>query len=171
MLSVHARLLPNRVGTRGLERLMTFARWNDPSCRRRICPLWVKTRPSVKRSDVCFRRVRTSLCHGESSHHIGHPCWRRRSFVHSLHGPRRPRAPRAAGRPPCNREQRLSGMPAINMATRYVDYARPPRPPSTGVVRPRSVRRHPCAARPSSRRRLHWPRHGRSQRRHPPRRQ
>jgi acyl-CoA synthetase (AMP-forming)/AMP-acid ligase II len=33
MLSVHARLLPNRVGARDLERSMTFAQWNDRSCR------------------------------------------------------------------------------------------------------------------------------------------
>jgi len=33
MLSVHARLSPNRVGARDLERSMTFAQWNDRSCR------------------------------------------------------------------------------------------------------------------------------------------
>jgi fatty-acyl-CoA synthase len=33
MLSVHARLAPNRVGARDLERSMTFAQWNDRSCR------------------------------------------------------------------------------------------------------------------------------------------
>ena len=33
MLSVHARLAPNRLGTRDLERSMTFAQWNDRSCR------------------------------------------------------------------------------------------------------------------------------------------
>src|ERR1700730_7787452 len=33
MLSVHARLSPNRVGARDLERLMTFAQWNERSCR------------------------------------------------------------------------------------------------------------------------------------------
>jgi fatty-acyl-CoA synthase len=33
MLSAHARLLPNRVGARDLERSMTFAQWNDRSCR------------------------------------------------------------------------------------------------------------------------------------------
>src|SRR6516164_4819872 len=33
MLSVHARLSPNRIGARDLERSMTFAQWNDRSCR------------------------------------------------------------------------------------------------------------------------------------------
>jgi non-ribosomal peptide synthetase component E (peptide arylation enzyme) len=33
MLSVHARLSPNGVGARDLERSMTFAQWNDRSCR------------------------------------------------------------------------------------------------------------------------------------------
>src|SRR5262249_28428358 len=33
MLSVHARLSPNRLGARDLERAMTFARWNERSCR------------------------------------------------------------------------------------------------------------------------------------------
>jgi fatty-acyl-CoA synthase len=33
MLSVHARLSPDRVGARDLERSMTFAQWNDRSCR------------------------------------------------------------------------------------------------------------------------------------------
>jgi fatty-acyl-CoA synthase len=33
MLSVHARLSPNRVGARDLERSMTFAQWNERSCR------------------------------------------------------------------------------------------------------------------------------------------
>jgi len=33
MLSVHARLSPNRIGARDLERAMTFARWNERSCR------------------------------------------------------------------------------------------------------------------------------------------
>ena len=33
MLSVHARLSPNRVGARDLERTMTFAQWNERSCR------------------------------------------------------------------------------------------------------------------------------------------
>src|ERR1700757_1498898 len=33
MLSVHARLQPNRVGARDLERAMTFAQWNERSCR------------------------------------------------------------------------------------------------------------------------------------------
>src|SRR5580700_9699191 len=33
MLSVHARLAPNRLGTRDLDRSMTFAQWNDRSCR------------------------------------------------------------------------------------------------------------------------------------------
>src|ERR1700751_6218511 len=33
MLSVHARLSPDRVGARDLERSLTFAQWNDRSCR------------------------------------------------------------------------------------------------------------------------------------------
>ena len=33
MLSVHARLSPNRVGARDLDRAMTFAQWNERSCR------------------------------------------------------------------------------------------------------------------------------------------
>src|SRR5262249_44468443 len=33
MLSVHARLAPGRLGTRDLDRSMTFAQWNDRSCR------------------------------------------------------------------------------------------------------------------------------------------
>src|SRR6202051_629144 len=33
MLSVHGRLSPNRIGARELERAMTFAQWNDRSCR------------------------------------------------------------------------------------------------------------------------------------------
>src|SRR5579871_3354322 len=33
MLSVHARLSPNRVGARDLERSMTFRQWNERSCR------------------------------------------------------------------------------------------------------------------------------------------
>jgi acyl-CoA synthetase (AMP-forming)/AMP-acid ligase II len=33
MLSVHARLSPNRVGARDLERAMNFAQWNERSCR------------------------------------------------------------------------------------------------------------------------------------------
>jgi fatty-acyl-CoA synthase len=33
MLSVHARLAPNRLGTRDLDRSMTFAQWNDRACR------------------------------------------------------------------------------------------------------------------------------------------
>src|ERR1700674_1374067 len=33
MLSVHARLQPNRVGARDLERSMTFTQWNERSCR------------------------------------------------------------------------------------------------------------------------------------------
>ena len=33
MLSVHARLSPNRVGARDLERSATFAQWNERSCR------------------------------------------------------------------------------------------------------------------------------------------
>src|ERR1700751_4399497 len=33
MLSVHARLSPNRVGARDLERTMTFPQWNERSCR------------------------------------------------------------------------------------------------------------------------------------------
>jgi len=33
MLSVHARLAPNRLGTRDLDRAMTFAQWNDRACR------------------------------------------------------------------------------------------------------------------------------------------
>ncbi|WP_024520205.1 AMP-binding protein [Bradyrhizobium sp. Tv2a-2] len=33
MLSAHARLAPYRLGTRDLERSMTFAQWNDRSCR------------------------------------------------------------------------------------------------------------------------------------------
>jgi fatty-acyl-CoA synthase len=33
MLSVHARLSPNRVGALDLERSMTFAQWNERSCR------------------------------------------------------------------------------------------------------------------------------------------
>ena len=33
MLSVHARLSPDRVGTRDLERSLTFAQWNERACR------------------------------------------------------------------------------------------------------------------------------------------
>ena len=33
MLSVHARLSPGRIGARDLDRAMTFARWNERSCR------------------------------------------------------------------------------------------------------------------------------------------
>jgi fatty-acyl-CoA synthase len=33
MLSVHARLAPDRLGTRDLDRSMTFAQWNNRSCR------------------------------------------------------------------------------------------------------------------------------------------
>lgn len=33
MLSVHARLAPQRVGARDLDRTMTFAQWNERSCR------------------------------------------------------------------------------------------------------------------------------------------
>src|SRR6478672_7287950 len=33
MLSVHARLAPNRTGARDLDRSMTFAQWNERSCR------------------------------------------------------------------------------------------------------------------------------------------
>ena len=33
MLSVHARLAPNRLGARDLDRSMTFAQWNERSCR------------------------------------------------------------------------------------------------------------------------------------------
>ncbi|WP_323048374.1 class I adenylate-forming enzyme family protein [Paraburkholderia sp.] len=33
MLSVHARLSPDRVGARDLERSMTFSQWNDRACR------------------------------------------------------------------------------------------------------------------------------------------
>ena len=33
MLTVHARLSPNRIGARDLERSMTFAQWNERSCR------------------------------------------------------------------------------------------------------------------------------------------
>jgi fatty-acyl-CoA synthase len=33
MLSVHARITPNRVGARDLDRAMTFAQWNERSCR------------------------------------------------------------------------------------------------------------------------------------------
>ena len=33
MLSVHARLSPDRVGARDLDRSMTFAQWNERSCR------------------------------------------------------------------------------------------------------------------------------------------
>ena len=33
MLSVHARLSPNRIGARDLDRAMTFAQWNERSCR------------------------------------------------------------------------------------------------------------------------------------------
>jgi acyl-CoA synthetase (AMP-forming)/AMP-acid ligase II len=33
MLSVHARVMPGRIGARDLERAMTFRQWNDRSCR------------------------------------------------------------------------------------------------------------------------------------------
>jgi fatty-acyl-CoA synthase len=33
MLSVHARLYPNRIGARDLERGMTFQQWNQRACR------------------------------------------------------------------------------------------------------------------------------------------
>ena len=33
MLSVHARLSPDRIGARDLDRSMTFAQWNERSCR------------------------------------------------------------------------------------------------------------------------------------------
>ena len=33
MLSAHARLSPNRIGARDLDRAMTFAQWNERSCR------------------------------------------------------------------------------------------------------------------------------------------
>ena len=33
MLSVHSRVTPNRVGARDLDRSMTFAQWNERSCR------------------------------------------------------------------------------------------------------------------------------------------
>src|ERR1700761_2452602 len=33
MLSVHARLAPQRLGARDLDRSMTFAQWNERSCR------------------------------------------------------------------------------------------------------------------------------------------
>ena len=33
MLSVHARVTPNRIGARDLERSMTFSQWNERSCR------------------------------------------------------------------------------------------------------------------------------------------
>ena len=33
MLSVHARLSPNRIGARDLDRAMTFSQWNERSCR------------------------------------------------------------------------------------------------------------------------------------------
>ena len=33
MLSVHSRVTPNRTGARDLERSMTFAQWNERSCR------------------------------------------------------------------------------------------------------------------------------------------
>src|SRR6185436_4436406 len=33
MLSAHARLAPNRTGARDLDRAMTFAQWNERSCR------------------------------------------------------------------------------------------------------------------------------------------
>src|ERR1700720_4823790 len=33
MLSVHARVAPNRIGARDLDRAMTFTRWNERSCR------------------------------------------------------------------------------------------------------------------------------------------
>jgi len=33
MLTVHARLLGNRIGVRDLDRAMTFRQWNERSCR------------------------------------------------------------------------------------------------------------------------------------------
>src|SRR5579864_5763837 len=33
MLSVHARLAPQRLGARDLDRAMTFTQWNERSCR------------------------------------------------------------------------------------------------------------------------------------------
>ena len=33
MLTAHARLQPNRIGARDLERAMTFREWNGRSCR------------------------------------------------------------------------------------------------------------------------------------------
>src|ERR1700722_14005942 len=33
MLSVHSRVTPSRIGARDLERSMTFAQWNERSCR------------------------------------------------------------------------------------------------------------------------------------------
>src|SRR6478735_2238415 len=33
MLSAHARITPNRVGARDLDRSMTFRQWNERSCR------------------------------------------------------------------------------------------------------------------------------------------
>ena len=33
MLSAHARLSPNKAGARDLERSLTFAQWNDRTCR------------------------------------------------------------------------------------------------------------------------------------------
>src|ERR1700741_1892152 len=33
MLSVHSRVTPNRIGTRDLDRAMTFVQWNERSCR------------------------------------------------------------------------------------------------------------------------------------------
>src|SRR6201999_671493 len=33
MLSVHARLSPDRIGARGLGRAMSFSTWNDRACR------------------------------------------------------------------------------------------------------------------------------------------
>src|SRR3954464_6137528 len=33
MLSAHARLSPNKTGARNLERSLTFAQWNDRTCR------------------------------------------------------------------------------------------------------------------------------------------
>src|SRR6201988_2017596 len=39
MLSVHARVTPSRLGARDLERSMTFAQWNERSCRLPQAPL------------------------------------------------------------------------------------------------------------------------------------
>src|SRR3954452_2784552 len=61
MLAVHARLSPDRIGARDLDRAMTFGQWNERSCRLANALLGLGLQG--KRMKPIYSYDRSAFCH------------------------------------------------------------------------------------------------------------